>query len=340
MNSQVFMATTGESLIRSEQIGTEKWDTSTVLENIQINCLAVNPLDPSEVYAGTLDGILRSMDAGCNWVAAGMKGYPIKSLSVSPHQPGVVYAGSMPASIYKTEDNGGNWTELKGFQKIRNRWWWFSPADPSFKAYVQAIAISPKDPEIILAGVELGAVVRSQDGGNTWSAHLKGALRDCHSLIFHSTNGNWAYEGGGSGGGASYSQDGGRTWSKPRTGLGRSYGWAVAADPQKPEVWYLSASPQPSLKGPWVPPAHIDGEANAHIFRSVGGAEWEVLTGGLPQPLNYMAYALITNPAKPGHVYAGLSDGDVWHSGDYGDSWDRLSFNLGGIHRDMVMLVR
>jgi len=204
MNSQVFMATTGESLIRSEQIGTEKWDTSTVLENIQINCLAVNPLDPSEVYAGTLDGILRSMDAGCNWVAAGMKGYPIKSLSVSPHQPGVVYAGSMPASIYKTEDNGGNWTELKGFQKIRNRWWWFSPADPSFKAYVQAIAISPKDPEIILAGVELGAVVRSQDGGNTWSAHLKGALRDCHSLIFHSTNGNWAYEGGGSGGGAFY----------------------------------------------------------------------------------------------------------------------------------------
>lgn len=28
---------------------------------------------------------------------------------------------------------------------------------------------------------------------------------------------------------------------------------------------------------------------------------------------------LLTDPAAPGHVYAGLSHGEIWHSTDYGD---------------------
>jgi hypothetical protein len=93
-----------------------------------------------------------------------------------------------------------------------------------------------------------------------------------------------------------------------------------------------------SRSNPGAPPAHIDGEANAYIFRSAGGAPWEKLRGGLPQPLNYMAYALLTDPAAPGHIYAGLSNGEVWHSTDYGDSWQCLPFQLKGIHRSLIML--
>jgi hypothetical protein len=51
-----------------------------------------------------------------------------------------------------------------------------------------------------------------------------------------------------------------------------------------------------------------------------------------------MAYALLTDPAAPGHLYAGLSNGDVWGSTDHGDTWRKLSFNLGGIHRTLIML--
>jgi len=51
----------------------------------------------------------------------------------------------------------------------------------------------------------------------------------------------------------------------------------------------------------------------------------------------YLAYTLLTDPRAPGHVYAGLSNGDVWHSTDYGDSWQRLPFNLGRVGR-MVRL--
>lgn len=60
--------------------------------------------------------------------------------------------------------------------------------------------------------------------------------------------------------------------------------------------------------------------------------------GGLPQPLAYMAYALLTDPAAPGHLYAGLSNGDAWHSTDCGDSWMQMPFSLGSIHRMMIVL--
>jgi photosystem II stability/assembly factor-like uncharacterized protein len=188
---------------------------------------------------------------------------------------------------------------------------------------------------VIVAGIEFGAVVLSLDGGRTWSNHRKGALRDCHSLTFNSRNGDWVYEAGG--GGAAVSNDGGRTWRRPKAGLDRKYGWACAADPEKPEIWYVSASPMPNpLKGQFEPPAHSDGKANAAIYRTSAGAPWEKLAGGLPASLNYMAYTLLTDPQAPGHLYAGLSNGDVWHTADYGDNWIQLPLNLGRVHYTLI----
>ena len=63
-----------------------------------------------------------------------------------------------------------------------------------------------------------------------------------------------------------------------------------------------------------------------------------MLAGGLPQPLNYMAYALITDPESPGHIYSGLSNGEVWHSDDYGDHWNSMPFHLKSIHRSLIMV--
>lgn len=74
------------------------------------------------------------------------------------------------------------------------------------------------------------------------------------------------------------------------------------------------------------------------IFRRTGDGPWERLGGGLPQPLDYMAYALLTDPAAPGHLYAGLSSGDVWHTADYGGSWQQLPVNLGSVARTIIIL--
>ena len=174
---------------------------------------------------------------------------------------------------------------------------------------------------MIVVGLEAGAVVRSEDGGQSWSGHCRGAMRDCHSLTYHISDERWVYEGGGTGG-AAWSRDGGKHWTQPRRGLDRQYGWAVAADPHNPEVWYVSVS-----VCPWQ--AHSAGSAEACIFRWSGDA-WLKLGGGLPQPLNDMPYSLLADPAAPGHVYAGLGNGDVWHTVECGDTWQRLPFNLWG----------
>jgi hypothetical protein len=80
----------------------------------------------------------------------------------------------------------------------------------------------------------------------------------------------------------------------------------------------------------------VDGKANAAIYRMSNG-RWRMLAGGLSQPLNFMAYALVTDADAPGHLYAGLSNGDLWHSADYGDSWTQLSVNLRRISLTMIM---
>jgi photosystem II stability/assembly factor-like uncharacterized protein len=261
----------------------------------------------------------------------------VKSVACSPTERDTLYAGTRPARIYKSSDGGESWNELESFRSIKGRWYWMSPAEPPFKAYVQSIALSPQDPRRIVVGVEAGAVVRSDDGGATWTGHLKGSIRDCHSLEFHASDGNWVYEAGGGGHGASFSRDGGLTWSQPHEGLDRRYGWACAADPEKPEVWYVSVSQSFSWRH-FEPSAHVDGYANAYIFRSVGGAAFEKLGGGLPQPLDYMAYSLITDPVEPGSLYAGLSSGELWHTNDYGDSWIKLPVNMGKIERMLVLV--
>lgn len=334
---KIFLAATGKALARAEFVA-GGWQVSEHLSGMGINCLVSDPSEPRKVYLGTQrHGILFSGDSGKQWEFLGLKEIPVKSLAVSPHNPQVIYAGGKPVSLFVSRDGGQTWVELENLRRAR-RWWWFSPAEPpDWRPYVQALTISPADPNLLLAGIELGGVLRSEDGGQTWSRHRRGADLDCHSLKFHPSNGEWVYQGGG--GGAAVSQDGGYTWRKPKKGLGNKYGWMVAADPQQPEVWYFSASSLPKFwRGEFTPPAHHDGQANAHIYRSIGGAPWEQLSGGLPEPLDYMIYALSPDPAASGLLYAGLANGDVWRTQDYGDTWQQMPFNLGGIHNTMIMI--
>lgn len=321
INQRIFMAITNRQIVRAE-CGNDDWQVEIVLAGPLPVTLAADPDDPDIIYAGTQgNGIYRSRDRGRSWTAWGLNGRIVKSLAISPHDTRVIYAGLKPAAVYKTSDGGLNWNELEGFRRISNRWWWFSPAEPPFRAYVDALSVSPTEPEVVLAGIELGALVRSEDGGRTWSRHCRGALRDCHSLAFHNSDGQWAYEAGGDGGGVAVSRDSGRTWRRPKSGLAKKYGVACAADPDRPEVWYTALAPGPRKAYGKNP--------EAYLYRASGGADWEPI-GWEPHPMGQMPRTLVTRSGSPGHLFVGTTYGHVWHTADYGDTWQRLPFDLGG----------
>ena len=339
MRTRIFISTSGRHLTRAAKEEDGTWAVDFLLEGQDIRCLAADPLDSSRVFAGRQEGgVLVSNNQGLTWQEAGLPEVSIKSLAVSKIEGNHLYAGTKsPPRIYHSKDSGMSWQELESFRKTR-KWFWFSPAESTFAPYVQSIALSPTDPKVMMVGIELGAVLRSADGGESWSGHLKGSLRDCHTMAFHETDGNWVYEAGGSGGGAAVSKDGGKSWQQEKKNLDRSYGWSCVGDGVDPQTWYVSASSQAKFPN-FVPQAHVDGKANASIYRRRGGEPWERLTGGLPDPLNNMAYSLKTDPQESGHLYAGLSSGDVWFTSDSGDSWQQVPVNLGGIHRDMVVIL-
>jgi hypothetical protein len=121
-----------------------------------------------------------------------------------------------------------------------------------------------------------------------------------------------AYEAGG--GGAALSTNGGETWEPADEGRDRHYTWSVTVDPHDPDCWYVSAS-----TGPYA--AHGGRDPQARIYRRRDGEAWRPLTGGLPEPLPAMPYALL---ATDGRLFSGLADGELWESRDRGDSWTAL----------------
>ncbi len=334
----VVLLATSQRGVEAARRGQEgAWSCDATLTGVRASCLAVHQGVPGLVYAGTRDrGVWRSEDRGASWRPAGLTGCDVTALAVSRADPSLVYAGCKPASVFVSRDGGGGWHELQAFERAR-RWYWISPAEPpDLRAYVMGLAASPTDPEVVVAGIEAGAVVRSSDGGRSWSSHRRAADRDCHALAFHASDGHWVYEAGG--GGPAVSRDAGERWLHSVRGMAGRYAMAVAADPLRPEVWYVSAAPMWSLRSPLkMPVGHTEGGAMATVYRSSGGAGWEPLRGGLPTPLDHPPYGLATAPDAPGHVYLGLSNGEVWHSSDHGDTWRSLPFRFSAVRRALAI---
>jgi hypothetical protein len=312
-------ATTGDAVARlSESDG--QWDVELALEGTGAQCLAVDPADPQTVYLGLRSGGLRrTADGGRSWADCGLPASDVFSVAVSSAD-GAVYAGTEPSALYRSNDRGETWRELGGLLELPSRPTWSFPPRP-WTSHVRWIAPSPHDASVVLAGIELGGLMRSTDGGETWEDHRPGAQRDVHSLAWHPRVEGIAYEAGG--GGTAWSEDWGESWHPADEGRDRHYAWSVAVDPEDPELWYVSVS-----TGPFR--AHRPGDPEANIYRRENGT-WLALTGGLPDPLPAMPYALV---AQNGRVLAGLADGELWETDDRGEAWSRCELRgpeLGGI---------
>jgi len=232
------------------------------------------------------------------------------SLAVSAAD-GAVYAGTEPSRLFRSDDWGESWRELEALLELPSRPNWSFPPRP-WTSHVRWIAPSPHDANLLLVGIELGGLMRSSDGGQSWQDHRPGAQPDVHSLAWHPRTPGRAYEAGG--GGAAFSTDAGETWQPADEGRDRHYTWAVTVDPDDADCWYLSAS-----TGPFA--AHGRGDPQARIYRRRDGEPWQPPAGGLPEPLPAMPYALL---AADDRLFAGLADGQLWESRDRGDSWTAL----------------
>jgi photosystem II stability/assembly factor-like uncharacterized protein len=287
------------------------WTVDVSLSGSTAQCLAVDPAAPDTVYAGLNGGgVMRTTDAGRTWSERGLDHEQVFSVAVSAAD-GAVYAGTEPSALYRSDDGGDTWQALDGLLELSSRPTWSFPPRP-WTSHVRWIAPSPHDAGTILAGIELGGLMRSTDGGVTWQDHRPGAQRDVHSLAWHPLVRDRAYEAGG--GGAAWSEDGGNTWKPADEGRDRHYTWSVAVDPHDPGLWYVSAS-----TGPYA--AHGRRDPQARIYRRTNGG-WDALAGGLPDPLPSMPYALV---AARGRLVAGLASGELWESRDRGDTWHRCT---------------
>jgi photosystem II stability/assembly factor-like uncharacterized protein len=306
-------AATGDAIARLDETD-GRWTVERALEGSGAQCLAVDPRDGDTVYAGLREGgVRRTRDGGRTWVDCELPAQQVFSLAVSAAD-GAVYAGTEPSALYRSDDGGTTWRELESLLELPSQPTWSFPPRP-WTSHVRWIAPSPHEAGLVLVGIELGGLMRSGDRGETWHDHRPGAHRDVHSLAWHPRVPGRAYEAAGEG--AAWSEDGGQTWHAADDGRDRHYTWSVAVDPDDPVVWFVSAS-----TGPFA--AHGGGDPQARIFRRAGDG-WVGLDGGLPEPLPSMPYALV--PAD-GRLFAALANGELYESGDRGDTWRRLE--LGG----------
>src|SRR5215207_9662165 len=187
------------------------------LEERGARCLAVDPKDPDVVYVGTSDeSLFKRSDGGRSWERLSGVTHTMDTPVAGSPVDGVLYTGTEPSSLFVSRDGGGTWRELEGLKNLPSAATWSFPPRP-WTSHVRSIALSYEDPDLILASIELGGVVRSEDGGKVWQDQRPGAYADCHTLATHTSAPNTVYEAAG--GGFAQSEDSGDSWVAADEGL-------------------------------------------------------------------------------------------------------------------------
>jgi photosystem II stability/assembly factor-like uncharacterized protein len=300
--------------------GNGHWETESRMARMAPRCLAADPAHPERVWSGTVGaGAWRSDDAGGTWRPAGdqLSTLDVSALSVGAGEE-VVYAGIDPSAMWCSEDAGGRWEELAGMRALPSAPSWSFPPRPE-TSHVRWITLDPASPDRLYVCIEAGALVRSGDGGRTWTDRVPDGPGDTHTLAVHPDAPGRLYSAAGDGFGMpgrgySESHDGGDTWTRPDEGIEHHYLYGLAVDPGDPDTVVASAAGSPSM-------AHGLQVADSTVYRRSGGGPWREVREGLPEPRGTVRALLATNADEGGVFYAASNRG-VFRSADGGLSWE------------------
>ena len=142
------------------------------LPDTNVRAITVDPSNPATVLIGTDHGPFRSHDRGATWHRMGFPDddRQIWSIAFDPHNPATVYAGACPVGVYRSEDHGDTWHRLP------------DPVLPArvkmpFACRVMRIAVNPAKSGDLYAALEVGGVIHSRDGGETWQDRTDDLVR-------------------------------------------------------------------------------------------------------------------------------------------------------------------
>ncbi len=176
------------------------------------DAVAVDPLDPTHLYAGSLSGLHRSFDGGESWHAdsSNLSGLRVTSVSPDPQRPGTLLVTAMSpygySLGYRTVDGGASWEALPigdayamardpgqaavvyclGWMRLwksidhGESWSTVYANQSGWYLKMTAVAAEPGHPGRLLLGQDIG-LRASEDGGTTWQVHDDGLDIECHS---------------------------------------------------------------------------------------------------------------------------------------------------------------
>lgn len=310
----------------------------------EVNCLGVRPDRREVLYAGVRGGgLYRSDDGGKRWnrVGEGVLSDKIRALALDPSNPKVVYVGTEPAALWKSEDEGKTWKEIAGVKKLADERKWTYPV-PTIQPHLRSIVVDPKFSSRLCLAAQVGGVLLSEDCGESWRDVRYPIDLDVHSVTFDPADSSVIYAA--TGGGENFpdptpppkgrplyrSVDGGKSWESITDSFQRTYSVPVRVHPKDSRILYLGVAEDP-------PPLWLKRmtKANGALMRSSdGGASWEQLSGGLPDPFQSMVECIDFDPDEPDHVFIGtggegarfikLEDGEIYRSEDRGNRWEKI----------------
>jgi photosystem II stability/assembly factor-like uncharacterized protein len=275
----------------------------------EVRCpVVVDCADPNVLYAGTVrSGVVRSTDGGRTWQAinAGLTRPEVWWLAQHP-TTGDLWAGVSPAAIFKSTDRGGHWRECEAIQRLPRRAEWSFPPPPH-TPHVKHIDLRPDDPDDVIAAVEEGWLIRTTDGGATWTNLDNGSEFDSHTAYF--MPGSPGVIVSTSGAGVYRSQDDGASFVASDAGLDRRYMAHLVVHPEQPRVVFTAAAAVPPPG--WSRP---QGAESAFYRSDDQGVTWQRLVEGVPDQLAAAPRSVVGDPLDPKTVYVGMTDGTIWRT--------------------------